>query len=155
TIPTGLNPNDMKLADDGRLFVSNGNENTVTVIDTRKLQAIETIHVGPTLKAPAGSTPNAVALDRKNNMLFVANADNNCVAIVNVAEYGESQVLGFMPSGWYPSALLLTSQKKLYVGNTKGLEPHANPDGPTSPLLNGKPSTTSVRDIQRGTVNIV
>jgi YVTN family beta-propeller protein len=145
----------MELGSDGRLYVSNGNENTVTVIDTKKRQAIETIHVGPTLKAPAGSTPNALALDRKSNMLFVANADNNCIAVVNVAEYGESQVLGFMPSGWYPSALLLTSKKKLYVANTKGLEPHANPDGPTSPLLDGKPSVTSVRDIQRGTVSIV
>jgi YVTN family beta-propeller protein len=155
TIPTGSNPNDLKLGADGRLYVSNGNENTVTVIDTKKRQAIETIHVGPTLRAPPGSTPNALELDAANNMLFVANADNNCVAVVNVREYGESQVLGFMPSGWYPSALHLTSRGKLYVGNSKGLEPHANPDGPTSPLLNGKPSTTSVRDIQRGTVNIV
>lgn len=155
TIPTGANPNDLQLSADGRLFVSNGNENTVSVIDTKKRQAIETIHVGPTVRAPQGSTPNALALDAKNNMLFVANADNNCIAVVNVEESGESQVLGFIPSGWYPSALHLTPQMKLYVGNSKGLEPHANPDGPTSPLLNGKTSKTSVRDIQRGTVNIV
>jgi YVTN family beta-propeller protein len=155
TIPTGSNPNDMKLGGDGRLYVSNGNANTVTVIDTKKRQAIETIHVGPTLRAPAGSTPNALALDAKNGMLFVANADNNCIAVVNIREYSESQVMGFIPSGWYPSALHLSPNMKLYIGNSKGLEPHANPDGPTSPLMHGKPSTTSVRDIQRGTVNIV
>lgn len=155
TIPTGANPNDLQLAPDGRLFVSNGNENTVTVIDTKKRQPIETIHVGPTTRAPQGSTPNALALDAKNNMLFVANADNNCIAVVNVGESGESNVLGFIPAGWYPSALHLTPQMKLYMGNSKGLEPHANPDGPTSPLLKGKVSKTSVRDIQRGTVNIV
>ncbi len=155
TIPTGFNPNDMELGADGMLYVSNGSENTVTAIDTRKRQAIETIHVGPTMRAPAGSTPNALALDRKNKMLFVANADNNSIAVVNVGEAGESHVLGFIPSGWYPSALLLTSERKLYVGNSKGLEPHANVLGPTSPLLNGKISKESVRDIQRGTVNIV
>ena len=155
TIPTGHNPNDLELGADGRLYVSNGNENTVTVIDTKKRQAIETINVGPTSRAPQGSTPNALVLDRKNNMLFVANADNNCIAVVNVHEAGESHVLGFIPSGWYPSALLLTSKLDLYVGNSKGLEPHANPMGPTSPLLNGAPSKDSVRDIQRGTVNIV
>ncbi len=154
TIPTGLNPNAIALGDDGRLYVSNGNENTVTVIDTKRRQALETIHVGPTARAPMGSTPNALALDAKNNMLFVANADNNCIAVVNVREAGESQVLGFMPSGWYPSALYL-KPGKLYVGNSKGLEPHANPDGPTSPLLHGQVSKMSVRDIQRGTVNIV
>ena len=155
TIPTGDNPNDIEMDAGSRLYVSNGNANTVTVIDTKKRQAIETINVGPTARAPQGSTPNALALDRKNNMLFVANADNNCVAVVNVREAGESHVMGFMPSGWYPSALLLTSKMMLYVGNSKGLEPHANPMGPTSPLLNGKPTKDSVRDIQRGTVNIV
>ena len=155
TIPTGRNPNDMELGADGRLYVSNGNENTVTVIDTRKRQAIETINVGPTARAPQGSTPNGLTLDRKNNMLFVANADNNSVAVVNVHEAGESHVMGFMPAGWYPSALLLTSKLKLYIGNSKGLEPHPNPMGPTSPLLNGAASKDSVRDIQRGTVNIV
>jgi YVTN family beta-propeller protein len=155
TIPTGHNPNDMELSTDGRLYVSNGNENTITVIDAKKRQAIETINVGPTARAPQGSTPNALALDRKNNMLFVANADNNCIAVVNVHEAGESHVLGFIPAGWYPSALHLTSKLKLYTGNSKGIEPHANPMGPTSPLLNGKPSKDSVRDIQRGTVNIV
>lgn len=155
TIPTGRNPNDMELGADGRLYVSNGNENTVTVIDTAKRQAIETINVGPTARAPQGTTPNALVLDRKNNMLFVANADNNCIAVVNVREAGESHVMGFIPSGWYPSALLLNSKMELYVGNSKGLEPHANPMGPTSPLLNGAPTKDSVRDIQRGTVNIV
>lgn len=155
TVPTGSNPNDLELDNDGRLFVSNGNDNTVTVIDTDKKQAIETINVGPTARAPQGSTPNALALDRKNKMLFVANADNNCIAVVNVKERGESQVMGFIPSGWYPSALHLTAKMKLYVGNSKGMEPHANPDGPTSPLNNGTVSKTSVRDIQRGTVNIV
>ena len=64
TIRTGQNPNDMELGADGRLYVSNGNENTVTVIDTHKRQAIETINVGPTARAPQGSTPNALALDR-------------------------------------------------------------------------------------------
>lgn len=155
TIPTGENPNDIEIDGVGRLYVSNGNANTVTVIDTKKRQAIETINVGPTARAPQGSTPNALALDRKNNMLFVANADNNCIAVVNVREAGESHVMGFIPSGWYPSALLLTSKMMLYIGNSKGIEPHANPMGPTSPLLNGKTSKDSVRDIQRGTVNIV
>ncbi len=154
-IPTGGNPNDMELGNDGRLYVSNGNANTVTVIDTKRSRPIETINVGPTSLAPQGTTPNAVLLDRKNDMLFVANADNNCVAVVNVKESGESHVMGFIPSGWYPSALHLTPKMKLYVGNSKGLQGHANPDGPTSPLLNGKTSKTSVRDIQRGTVNIV
>jgi YVTN family beta-propeller protein len=155
TIPTGFNPNAMEIGDDGRLYVANGNENTVTVIDTKKRHAIETINVGPTAHAPEGSTPNGLALDSKNGMLFVANADNNCIGVINVKEPGESHVLGFIPSGWYPSSLFLTQKMKLYIGNSKGLEPHANPLGPLSPLAHGMGGRNSVRDIQRGTVNIV
>ena len=146
TIPTGSNPNSMVQGADARLYVSNGNENTVTVIDTKKRQAIETINVGPTARAPQGSTPNALALDVNNNMLFVANADNNCIAVVNVHEAGESHVLGFMPSGWYPSALYLTPAMKLYVGNSKGLEPHANPEGTHQPAA----AWTGVHHLHQG-----
>ncbi len=155
TIPTGGNPNDMELGADGRLYVSNGNENTVTVIDTQKKQAIETINVGPTARAPQGSTPNGLVLDRRNNMLFVANADNNSVAAVNVKEAGKSEVLGFIPAGWYPSALHLTPQMKLYIANSKGLEAHATPKGPASPLLKEGQKAESVKVVQKGTVNIV
>jgi len=155
TIPTGHNPNDMELGADGRLYVSNGNENSVTVIDTKKRQPIETINVGPTARAPQGSTPNGLALDRRNNMLFVANADNNSVAAVNVSEAGQSHVMGFIPAGWYPSALHLTPRLKLYIGNSKGIEPHPTPLGKDSPLLNGVQSKATVKDLQRGTVNIV
>lgn len=154
-IPVGINPNDLELDGGGRLYVSNGNQNTVTVVDTLQRRAIETINVALTPKAPSGSTPNALALDRANHMLFVANADNNCVAVVNVAAPGNSHVLGFIPSGWYPSALHLTPRGVLYIGNSKGLTPHANPLGPTSPLAPPGPNTQTVRDIQRGTVNIL
>ena len=155
TMPTGGNPNDMELGADGRLYVSNGNENTVTVIDTKKRQPIETINVGPTARAPQGSTPNGLVLDRRNNMLFVANADNNSVAAVSVKEPGKSEVLGFIPAGWYPSALHLTPQMKLYIANSKGLEPHPTPLGPDSPQLGIGQKAESVKVVQKGTVNIV
>lgn len=155
SIGTGMNPNDLEVSADGRLYVANGNENTVTVIDTKAMRAIETINVGLTSKAPEGATPNGLALDRKNNMLFVANADNNCIAAVSVAKAGQSQVLGFIPAGWYPSALHLTPAMKLYVGNSKGLSAHANPGGPHSPLAAKGPNTQSIKHIQKGSVNIV
>ncbi|HZT31513.1 MAG TPA: alkaline phosphatase family protein [Bryobacteraceae bacterium] len=154
-IQVGVNPNDMELDGDGRLYVSNGNENTVTVVDTRERLAIETISVALTPRAPEGATPNGLALDRRNHMLFVANADNNCVAVVNVATPGKSQVLGFIPAGWYPSALYLTPAAKLYIGNSKGLESHANPEGPNSPIARTRPNTQTIKHIQKGSVNII
>ena len=155
SIPVGINPNDMELGDDGRLYVSNGNENTVTVVDTKQRRAVETIGVALTPRAPEGSTPNGLLLDRKNNMLFVANADNNCVAVVNVAAAGKSQVLGFIPSGWYPSALHLTPKGRMYIGNSKGLSARANPEGPNSPVAKSRPNRETIKHIQKGSVNII
>jgi len=153
-IAVGINPNDMELADDGRLFVSNGNENTVTVVDTKARRAVETINVALTPRAPEGSTPNGLALDKKNQMLFVANADNNCIGVVNVATAGKSQVLGFIPSGWYPSSLYLSPKGKLFIGNSKGLSAHANPEGPNSPIRSGANNQT-IKHIQKGSIGIV
>ena len=112
-IAVGDNPNDMVLSKDGRLFVSCANDNTVVVVDTKTRQVIERISTSPTPNAPEGSTPNALALDRENQMLFVANADNNDVAVVRVAERARSEVLGFLPVGWYPSALACQRREAL------------------------------------------
>jgi len=153
-IAVGDNPNDMALSKDGRLFVSCANDNTVAVIDTKTRQTIERISTALTPNSPEGSTPNALALDRENQMLFVANADNNDVAVVRVAERAKSEVLGFLPVGWYPSALALQGGK-LYVGNSKGMGSYSDIWGPHSPLPKGPEGAGSVKSLQKGSVEIV
>jgi YVTN family beta-propeller protein len=153
-IAVGDNPNDMVLAKDGRLFVSCANDNTIVVIDTKTRQAIERISTALTPNSPEGSTPNALALDRDNLMLFVANADNNNVAVVRVAERAKSEVLGFLPVGWYPSALAVNGGK-LYVGNSKGMGSYSDIYGPGSPLPPGPEGRGSVKSLQKGSIEIV
>jgi YVTN family beta-propeller protein len=153
-IAVGDNPNDMALSKDGRLFVSCANDNTIVVIDTKTRQPIERVSTALTPNAPEGSTPNALALDRENQMLFVANADNNDVAVVRVAERAKSEVLGFLPVGWYPSALALQGGK-LYVGNSKGMGSYSDIRGPHSPLPQGPEGNGSVKSLQKGSVEIV
>jgi len=154
-VAVGDNPNDMALAKDGRLFVSCSNDNTVVVIDTKTRQAIERISTALTPNSPEGSTPNALALDRDNQMLFVANADNNDVAVVRVAERAKSEVLGFLPVGWYPSALAIHGGK-LYVGNSKGMGSYSDIYGPHSPLHAPSPEAAgSVKSLQKGSIEIV
>src|SRR5262249_53155918 len=59
--------------------------------------------------------------------LYVANADNNDVAVIDVASRNEPKVLGFIPTGWYPSALAVSPDgKRLFVGIGKGLNSRAN-----------------------------
>ena len=155
SIPVGENPNQMALAADGRLFVACSNDNTVVVVDTKTRLPIEKIATTLFPHAPEGSTPNALALDRANGLLYVANADNNDVAVLQVAERGESKVLGFVPSGWYPSALaLLGRQQKLYIGNSKGSGSYSDIRGPHSPITEGTEGKGSIKSLQKGSVEI-
>ena len=153
TIPVGFNPNDMVLAADGRLFVACSNENTVYVIDSRTLEVLETISTSLYPKAPEGSTPNALAIDAKRRLLFVANADNNDVAVVDIHDPTRSTVAGFVPAGWYPSAVTLAEAgQALYIGATKGEEGHATMKGPTSPLASKFGGDESIKTLQKSSV---
>ncbi len=155
TIKTGSNPNDMVLAKDGRLYVACANDNSVTVIDTRKMRAVERIQTSLYRQAPEGSTPNYVLLDPTEKMLFVANADNNNVAVISVAEREASTVLGFIPTGWYPSALAMQGTK-LFVGNSKGTGSYSNVRGPNSPIRDdSNEGKGSVKSLQKGSIEII
>ncbi len=155
TIGVGDNPNDMVLADDGRLFVACANDNTVTIIDTKSNRATGSIVTSMYPNAPEGSTPNALALDPGHETLYVANADNNNVCVVNVDDPGEEDVMGFVPAGWYPSAVAVSSDGgKLYIGNGKGASSSANPTGPLSPIR-GDEKQITVKNSLYGTVNVI
>jgi YVTN family beta-propeller protein len=119
-IKTGSHPNELCFAKDGRLFVANAGANTVSVIENGAVT--ETIRTSLDPNAPVGSTPVALAITADSRFLFAANADNNDVAMISIANRGDSEVLGFIPTGWYPSALAVSSDgKKLFVGTAKGM----------------------------------
>lgn len=151
-LPVGLRPNDMALAPDGRLFVACAGDNTVHVIQTR---TVETLEAGPSPtrrppegtreiisaslypESPEGSTPNSVAVSPDGRTLFVANADNNCVMVVDISNSiseeaqrnreSVSVVEGFIPVGWYPTAVAVSADNQtLFVANGKGLSSRAN-----------------------------
>jgi YVTN family beta-propeller protein len=98
------------------------------VIDTKRGCVTETISTSLFPKAPEGSTPDALALSPDGKTLYVANADNNCVAVIDVEEPRKSAVKGFIPTGWYPTAIAVTPDgKNLLVGVGKGLQSKPNP----------------------------
>jgi YVTN family beta-propeller protein len=129
-IPTNRNPNDLLLTRDGKyLYVANGNDNTVALIDVAKRQVIETLTTSLFPNAPLGTTPNGLALSDDENTLYIANADNNCLAVFDVTSKGHSHSSGFIPTGWYPTAVKLIGAK-IFVTNGKGFSSKANPQGP-------------------------
>ena len=105
TVGTDPHPNDLALTRDGRLFVSCGNTNNVIAFDLKTHQRLEVVSTALEPKAPAGSTPNALALSPDGTLLYAANADNNSVAVIDIADRGKARPLGFIPTGWYPTML--------------------------------------------------
>ena len=155
-VRVGHNPNDMALAKDGRLFVACSNENLVYAIDTKSLRPVEVVSTAMYKMAPVGSTPNALALDPAGKMLFVANADNNNVAVINISGDELSYVVGFIPAAWYPSALAVSADgKSLYVGSSKGLGSYGNPEGPTSPIAPQDGRRRHLGALQQGSLTVI
>jgi YVTN family beta-propeller protein len=163
TLHVGMNPNDMKRSADGRLFVACSNDNTVWVIDARTLQVIEHLSTTLTPQAPEGSTPDALAVDDRRKLLYIANADNNSIAVAHIADRSQSKIIGFIPTAWYPSALVLADRDQaLYIANAKGEEGHPDPLGPFSPLLPAFIMSTnmwdgegSVRSLQNSSIRVL
>jgi len=129
-IPVGDNPNDLCLTKNGRfLFVANANDNSVSVINIQTRKVLETLNTALYPGSPQGSTTNAIALSADEKTLYVANADNNCLAVFDVSKPGYSRSKGFIPVGWYPTAVKVIG-KKIFVANGKGFSSMANPYGP-------------------------
>jgi YVTN family beta-propeller protein len=121
TLATDPHPNDVVLTPDGRLFVSCGNTNNVIAFDLKSRQRLEVINTALGPKAPAGSTPNSLALSPDGKRLYVANADNNSVSVIDVADREKSRPLGFLPTGWYPTLITTTDDgRRVIVGSGKG-----------------------------------
>ncbi|HEY4062562.1 MAG TPA: bifunctional YncE family protein/alkaline phosphatase family protein [Puia sp.] len=129
-VPVGDNPNDICLTRTNRwLFIANANDNSVSVIDLRNRTVVETLNAALYADAPSGSTSNALALSGDEKTLYVANADNNCLAVFDVSKPGSGKSKGFIPVGWYPTAVQVI-KNKIWVANGKGFSSMANPNGP-------------------------
>ena len=129
-IEAGRHPSTMILNRSGsRLYATLAGLDRIAVIDPVRKRVLRYLDDSSAAGPNEGSTPNALALSADESLLYVAEADNNAVAIFR----GET-LAGRIPVDWYPSALL-TVDKQLLVLNSKGNGTHPNPKGrqPTSP----------------------
>jgi YVTN family beta-propeller protein len=145
-IETGLHPSAMALnGDASRLYVANANSDTVSVVDTAADTVLYSIGVRPGLKSPIGSAPNALAIGGGGKTLFVANGANNAIGVVDLAAH-PPRLKGYIPAGWYPTAVAAADGRKLWVASGYGF-------GSIKPLGEGK-TGRSYRD-RAGVVSLV
>ena len=93
-----------------RVYVANGNKDSVSVIDSETNRVIRTIRLQPFNRAVAGIAPSALALSPDGGKLYVACGGINAVAQVNTAD---GVLEGMIPTAWYPSALSISADGKL------------------------------------------
>jgi YVTN family beta-propeller protein len=106
TLTVGLHPTAI-LWDEPRhrLYVANGNEDSVSIIDTQRELVLQTIQLQPFQVVVAGIAPTALALSADGEQLFVACGGINAVAVL---ETRDGRLKGLIPTAWYPNALALS-----------------------------------------------
>lgn len=150
-------PTEMLLSPDGRrLFVACANSNTVTVLDSQTGKPLEVVSSALYPNAPVGSTPNSISLSANGKVLLIANADNNNLAMFDVSTPGKAHSMGFIPVGWYPTAVRFgLHDERIYVTNGKGLGSKPNPQGPRPGKSPPPPLLQYIGGLFQGTLGII
>jgi YVTN family beta-propeller protein len=114
-----------------RLAVACANTNSVYVLQKQSgaWRVKEKVNVALTPRQPVGMTPSSLSLSPDKRRMYVACSDANAVAVTDVTA-ASTKVLGFVPTGWYPTAVRALRDGRLLVLNGKGMGSHPNPNGP-------------------------
>jgi YVTN family beta-propeller protein len=132
TIPVGRSPQSFATAG-SRLYVVNANDDTVSVLDTAQDRVVHTLSLRGN-RTRFGGAPSSCAID--GDRLYVTMTNINAVAVVDTRS---SRILGSIPTGWYPTKVLV-DRDRLFTLSAKGIEPRKpNPRGPqpTTDARNG------------------
>jgi DNA-binding beta-propeller fold protein YncE len=145
-----------------RLLVAAANTNSVYsygVTSNGTFRQLEAINASLTPLQPLGMTPSALAVDKSGKLLYVACSDANTIAVVDISNV-PTRILGYIPTGWYPTSITALDDGTIAVLNGKGRGSKPNPRGPNptvrpEPLHRGVASIQYVGRIQTGTVQFV
>ncbi len=117
------------LAAAGKIFVTNGTNDSISVINPATLAIEREIELRvPGLEKLRGVLPIGMGFHAATNQLLVAEAGINAVGIIDLATMTETARI---PAGWFPTRVALDGDT-VYVTNAKGhgVGPNATLDGP-------------------------
>ncbi len=115
----GSSPNSLAVTDQA-VFVSNGTNDNISVIDILKdtIAAEISIKLHPSVKQFRGVIPFGLAVSPDQKRLYVAESGVNAIGVIDIHS---KKVLGHIPVGWFPAKLEVTPDgKSLVVSNAKG-----------------------------------
>ena len=121
-IITGPHACALALSPNGRWVVAaSAGADTLSVIDTRSDEVVETFSARQNPGDLFGAQPNAVAFDRSGKKLFVCNGTQNAVAVFQF-QPRETKLLGLVPVGWFPGAIAFdVKHNQICVANLKDI----------------------------------
>ena len=151
-IPVGHHPESVALTPNSAyLYVTDTNDDTVTIIDTQHDKTVGVLDVGVPGHA-VGTLPDALAVAPDGSTLFVALAGLNAVQTFRLNDHGLAVARGdvaYIPTGWYPSALAAVATPdggtRLWVANAKGVG--FGPGGNGSVLFEGTTTGGTVSSV--------
>ena len=115
----GSSPNSMVTAGN-YVFISNGNNDNISVLDSRNQNIITHIKLNTEEKLTKlrGIIPFGLAVSPDEKRVYVAESGINAVAVIDVPTL---KVIGHIPAGWFPAKLKVSPDgKKLIIANAKG-----------------------------------
>ncbi len=146
----GSSPNSLA-ATDNYVFVSNGNNDNISVIDIRKDSIIHHIYLKPDdrIKNFRGIIPFGLDISPDQKRLYVAEAGINAVAIIDIPTM---EVIGHIPTAWFPAKVKASRDgKKLIVTSAKGYG--SGPNG--GPDFNKIPRGSYIGNLMLGAVSVI
>ena len=124
------------------VFVSNGTNDSITVIDAKTNQAIADVPIRiPGLENLRGVLPIGLAFHAASGWLLVAEAGANAVGVIDTKQM---KLIGHLPVGWFPTRILIDGDQ-VYVTNAKG---HG-----TGPNAGHRHDESFASTLRRGTVS--
>jgi YVTN family beta-propeller protein len=147
TIKVGLHPAGMTISGSD-LYVANAYSDSLSIIDLNRDEVVRTIDLSvPIAKGVFGSGPNGVAVT-DDGRAYVTLGQANAVAAINLQGRDAHPVLGYIPTGYFPTSISYDKvQKQLVVADDKGLGSHV-------PAHSGDLSGFSTHQ-DTGTVNLI
>jgi DNA-binding beta-propeller fold protein YncE len=102
---------------------ADANGDTVSIVDLETEAVVKTINVAPFPGVLYGSLPNGLAM-LDDAHLVVSLSRNNALAVFVLGQplYGAAKFLGMIPTGWYPTDVVVDHERnRLVVPNGKGV----------------------------------
>lgn len=123
-IHVGLHPAGMAISGSD-LYVANAYSDSLSVVDLKSNDVVRTIDLSvPIAGGVFGSGPNGVAVTDEGQA-YVTLGQANAVAVVNLQGRDAHPVIGYIPTGYFPTSIAWDKAgKQLVVADDKGMGTH-------------------------------